>query len=67
MNPFEYEQPGYAVWNALVDYEIDKRWTASVNVNNIFDKKYYQTVGTNAMNNWYGNPREYLLTLRGTF
>lgn len=67
VNPFEYEQPGYAVWNALVDYEIDKRWTASVNVNNIFDKKYYQTVGTNAMNNWYGNPREYLLTLRGTF
>ena len=67
VNPFEYEQAGYAVWNALVDYQIDPHWTASLNVNNLFDKTYYQTVGTNAMNNWYGNPREFLLTLRGSF
>ncbi|TBU99607.1 TonB-dependent siderophore receptor [Pseudomonas dryadis] len=65
--PYNYEQPGYAIWNALVDYKIDNHWTASLNVNNIFDKKYYQTVGTNAISNWYGNPREYMLTLRGTF
>lgn len=67
VNPFEYEQPGYAVWNALVDYQIDQHWATSLNINNLFDKKYYQTVGTNAINNWYGNPREYLLTVRGTF
>ncbi|MDH0647831.1 TonB-dependent receptor [Pseudomonas sp. GD03867] len=65
--PFAYEQAGYAVWNSLLEYRIDQHWTAAVNANNLFDKRYYQTVGTSERGNWYGEPRNYMLTLRGTF
>ena len=66
-NSYEFTQPGYAVWNALVEYRIDDNWTAQVNGNNLFDKTYYQTVSSSAYGNWYGAPRNYMLTLRGSF
>lgn len=65
--PFEYTQSGYAVWDALVKYRIDEHWTASVNANNLFDKTYYQTTSSSANGNYYGEPRNYMLTLRGEF
>ncbi|MBK4989192.1 TonB-dependent siderophore receptor [Pseudomonas sp. S36] len=67
VDDYNYIQPGYAVWNSLVEYRIDKHWTAAVNANNIFDKKYYQTVDSSSYGNWYGAPRNFALTLRGTF
>ena len=66
-NSFEYTQAGYAIWNALVEYRIDEHWTAALNGNNLFDKAYYQTVASSAYGNWYGAPRNYMLTLRGSF
>ncbi|MHA6197285.1 TonB-dependent siderophore receptor [Pseudomonas wadenswilerensis] len=66
-NSFQYTQAGYAVWNALVEYRIDEHWTAALNGNNLFDKEYYQTVASSAYGNWYGAPRNYMLTLRGSF
>ncbi|MDD2056462.1 TonB-dependent siderophore receptor [Pseudomonas sp. GD03860] len=64
---YSFEQSGYAVWNSLVEYKIDQHWTAQVNANNLFDKTYYQTVNSSDGGNWYGAPRNYMLTLRGTF
>ena len=64
---YAFEQSGYAVWNGLVEYKIDQHWTAQLNGNNLFDKTYYQTVDSTAGGNWYGAPRNYMLTLRGTF
>lgn len=66
-NSFEYTQAGYAVWSVLVEYRIDEHWTAALNGNNLFDKEYYQTVASSAYGNWYGTPRNYMLTLRGSF
>lgn len=66
-NSYEYTQAGYAVWNALVEYRIDPHWTAAINGNNLLDKHYYQTVNSSAGGNWYGAPRNYMLTLRGSF
>jgi outer membrane receptor for ferric coprogen and ferric-rhodotorulic acid len=65
--PFKFTQGGYALWNARVDYEINKQWSVAVNVNNLFDKTYYQTVGYNYFGNFYGEPRNFGITLRGKF
>ncbi len=65
--PFQFTQAGYAVWNASVQYRINRNWSATLNVNNLFDKTYYKTVGTSGGGNWYGDPRNAMLTLRGAF
>ncbi|AHV92692.1 tonB dependent receptor family protein [Bordetella holmesii 30539] len=61
-----FDNPGRAVWSAFARYRINKNWAASVNVNNIFDKRYFTNVGTNN-GGFYGDPRNVMLTLRGTF
>ncbi len=66
-DPYAFRQVGYAVWNGLVEYRIDEHWTATLNGNNLFDKTYYQTVDASDTGNWYGAPRNYMLTLRGKF
>lgn len=39
----------------------------ALNVNNLFDKSYYAVIGTPVAGNWYGEPRNLALTLRGRF
>ncbi|THF67044.1 TonB-dependent siderophore receptor [Pseudothauera nasutitermitis] len=61
-------QGGYSVWNARVAYQIDKRWSAALNIENLFDKRYYAFID----NYWYygsyvGAPRNFTLTVRGSF
>lgn len=65
--PFEFTQGGYAVWNAFVDYRIDEHWNVAFNANNLFDKKYYQTVGTSTCCNYYGDPKNFMMTVRATY
>ncbi|MES2414722.1 MAG: TonB-dependent siderophore receptor [Pseudomonadota bacterium] len=61
------EQPGYAVWSARVGYRINKNLTASLSLNNIFDKTYYRTLGALNGSSWYGEPRNVTATLQATF
>ncbi|MEJ0037947.1 MAG: TonB-dependent siderophore receptor [Gammaproteobacteria bacterium] len=65
--PFDFTQGFYAVFSARVAYQIDSRWNAALNINNVADRVYYQTVGQTTVGNWYGEPRNYMLTLRGRF
>jgi outer membrane receptor for ferric coprogen and ferric-rhodotorulic acid len=58
---------GRAVWDLNASYRINRHWTASVNLANVFDKRYYTMVGTLARGNYYGDPRNVMLTLRGDF
>ncbi len=60
-------QGGYALLNARVAYRIDEHWTASLNGNNLADRKYYQSLSNPNWNNRYGEPRSLNMTLRGTF
>lgn len=57
---------GRAVWNAMVKYQINPRWSATLNVNNVFDKRYYSTLSSFVNANYYGDPRNLVLTLRGS-
>lgn len=65
--PFRFSQAGYAVWNAVVHYRINRHWSATLNANNLFDKTYYKQVGSSTGGNWYGDPRNVMLGLRGRF
>lgn len=57
------KQSGYAVWSAQASYKIDDHWTAALNINNLFDKRYY----LDALQTLYGDPQNVMLTLRGNF
>ena len=61
------EQPAYAVWSARVGYQVNRNWSLTLNVANLFDKTYYQTIGAPAWGNFYGDPRNATLALRGKF
>jgi len=60
-------QGGYALANLRLGYRISDHWTAAFNVNNLFDRKYYQKFFGTAWSNLYGEPVNFAFTLRGTF
>jgi TonB-dependent siderophore receptor len=62
--PYDFEQGGYALVNARAEYQINESWSAAFNINNATDKTYYQSVGSAFMSNWYGEPRNYILSVR---
>lgn len=51
----------------MAEYRVDEHWTLAYNLNSIFDKVYYSTIGPSDRQNWCGEPRNQMLTLRGTF
>ncbi|MNV77237.1 Ferric-pseudobactin BN7/BN8 receptor precursor [compost metagenome] len=56
------EQGAYSVVKLMSRYEIDKHLSASLNVNNLFDEKYYDNVGFyNGV--FWGDPRTVTLSL----
>lgn len=60
------EQGSIRLANLMVGYRINKNLTASANVNNLFDKIYYNRVGFyNGLH--YAEPRTASMTLRATF
>lgn len=61
------EQAGYALWSARLQYRIDDHWSVALNGNNLFDKTYYATIGDRTGGNYYGDPRNYMVTLKGNF
>nr|WP_314566150.1 TonB-dependent siderophore receptor [uncultured Pseudomonas sp.] len=55
-------QQAYAVVNLMSRYQFDEQVSASINVNNLFDKKYYERVGFyNGV--YWGDPRSITLAL----
>jgi iron complex outermembrane receptor protein/outer membrane receptor for ferric coprogen and ferric-rhodotorulic acid len=51
----------------MAQYQIDPTLLLSVNLNNVLDKGYYQTVGTIYNGNMQGLPRNAMVTLRKRF
>lgn len=57
--------PAYAVIDAMASYKINENLTLQVNINNITDQKYYTRVGGSNTYNTPGDPRNFMVTLRG--
>lgn len=66
-NPFRITEPGRAVVDLFAQYRLDEHWTLALNVNNLFDRKYYQAIGAFYLGNFYGAPRNFLLSARARF
>lgn len=60
-------QGGYAVWNGRIGYRIDDTWSVALNGNNLFDKRYYATIGTEGWGNFYGEPRNFVMSVKADF
>ncbi|RSZ27305.1 TonB-dependent siderophore receptor [Acinetobacter bereziniae] len=59
-------QKAYYLANAFASYKLSDELTASLNINNLFDEKYYLNVGFyNGV--YWGEPRNVTLTLRAKF
>jgi outer-membrane receptor for ferric coprogen and ferric-rhodotorulic acid len=65
--PTRAVQGPFVVINLRASYEIDAHWRAALSVNNVFDRIYYQTIGTPAGGNWYGEPRGFVLRVDGRY
>lgn len=59
-------QGGYAVWDAMVAYRINRHLEAQLNVNNVFDRDYYARVPSSYYG-IYGERRNLMLTLRADY
>ena len=60
-------QSGYAIWNGRIGYRIDDTWSVALNGNNLFDKRYYATIGTETFGSYYGDPRNFMVSVKASF
>ncbi|MDC4566465.1 TonB-dependent receptor, partial [Acinetobacter baumannii] len=59
------EQDAITLANVMLSYQVDKNIKVQLNVENLFDKKYYEGIGANSMN--YGTPRNATISMRYNF
>ncbi len=59
--------PGYTVASLTVGYRINRNLKLALNVDNLFDKVYWEKVSSPSRQNFYGAPRSINLSMRGTF
>ena len=62
-NGERFTQKAYAVAGLMAQYQLSAQLVATLNVNNVFDKRYYST----GMGGYYGDPRNAMLSLRYQF
>ncbi|QDG71306.1 TonB-dependent siderophore receptor [Janthinobacterium tructae] len=62
-NGERFTQKAYAVAGLMAQYQLSAQLLATLNVNNVFDKRYYST----GMGGYYGDPRNAMLSLRYQF
>ncbi len=65
--PYRAQQGFFSVATLRVGYRLNDQWDVALNVDNVFDRRYYATIAGARGNNWYGAPRSWMLTLRGEF
>lgn len=61
------EQSAFAIVGTQLGWRFNEHLRAFASVNNLFDKVYYQRVGSINTYNFFGEPRNVLLTLRTSY
>ncbi len=61
------EAPSFVTVDLGASYKVNDNFGVSVKVNNLFDQKYYRSVGTTSQGNYYGEPRSVLVQAKATF
>lgn len=64
---YKIQQRGYTLTSLHAIYEINENLELQYNLDNVFDKKYIQTIGNDNYWNFYGEPRNFNLALRAKF
>ncbi|WP_227555656.1 TonB-dependent siderophore receptor [Acinetobacter courvalinii] len=59
------EQDAYVLASAMLGYQVDKNIKLQLNVDNLFDEKYYDGIGANTMN--WAAPRSATVSVRYNF
>jgi len=60
-------QPGYAVLDLRAGFDIDRTWRVALSVNNVLDKRYYESIDTPPLHAWYGEPRNWILRVDASY
>lgn len=58
-------QDEFITTDLMAGYKINKNLDLQLNINNVFDEKYYEGIGANSM--VYGEPRNFTLGMKYTF
>ncbi|WP_156483689.1 TonB-dependent siderophore receptor, partial [Azotobacter vinelandii] len=69
-NEHQYRQEAFWLVNLMGKYQITDNLSATLNINNLFDKYYYSNYGevwTGVATKTYGEPRNMMLTTRWDF
>lgn len=59
-----WEQGGYTILSGLIGYRFNRNLDFSLTGNNLTGKKYFSTLRARTRNNYYGEPRNFMLTMR---
>ncbi|WP_019882857.1 MULTISPECIES: TonB-dependent receptor [unclassified Methylophilus] len=63
----KWEQGAYTLASAQVSYRINPKWNLSLTGSNLFDKKYYSRLEGWSRQTYFGEPRNFMMTLSGSF
>ena len=58
--------PGYGLVALRAGYRINRQISLALNINNLFDRVYWEKVSYPGRQNFYGEPRNVMLTLRAS-
>lgn len=61
------DNPGRAILDLRAAYRINQVWSVALNVGNVTDKTYFSAIGGTRNGTYYGTPRNFTLSLRGSF
>ena len=64
---YQIEQGTVALLDLMLQYRISDSSIVKLNINNLFDREYYERVFLTTSANHYGEPRSFFLTYRLSF